>query len=352
MSWFRFRLIFNALIICLFLMVFFFSPETRERNQAKNAEKINNRQVSFLAVGDIMLSRGVAKSIARSGDALTPFKKMAEVFGSTDFNFGNLESPISGDNDILGKDLTFNTHTRDVAGLKVFNFKVLNLANNHALDQGLNGLLQTRKFLSKENIKFLGTGKNLEQAWEPKIIVVKGIKIGFVGASYSSINDGGGERNDYVTRIEDTERLKKSIKHLKTKKADFIVAAMHAGDEYTRQPNQLQINFARAAIDSGADIVLGSHPHWVQTIEKYQGKYIFYSLGNFIFDQTWSRDTMEGLTLKITLQSRKNAAPKVRLEQIELLPVIIENAYAPRPANETETRQILEKIGVTERILK
>lgn len=333
-------------------MVFFFSPETRERNQAKNAEKINNRQVSFLAVGDIMLSRGVAKSIARSGDALTPFKKMAEVFGSTDFNFGNLESPISGDNDILGKDLTFNTHTRDVAGLKVFNFKVLNLANNHALDQGLNGLLQTRKFLSKENIKFLGTGKNLEQAWEPKIIVVKGIKIGFVGASYSSINDGGGERNDYVTRIEDTERLKKSIKHLKTKKADFIVAAMHAGDEYTRQPNQLQINFARAAIDSGADIVLGSHPHWVQTIEKYQGKYIFYSLGNFIFDQTWSRDTMEGLTLKITLQSRKNAAPKVRLEQIELLPVIIENAYAPRPANETETRQILEKIGVTERILK
>jgi poly-gamma-glutamate synthesis protein (capsule biosynthesis protein) len=333
-------------------MVVFFSPETRERNQAKNAEKINNRRVSFLAVGDIMLSRGVAKSIARSGDALTPFKKMAEVFGSTDFNFGNLESPISGDNDILGKDLTFNTHTRDVAGLKVFNFKVLNLANNHALDQGLNGLLQTRKFLSKENIKFLGTGKNLEQAWEPKIIVVKGIKIGFVGASYSSINDGGGERNDYVTRIEDTERLKKSIKHLKTKKADFIVAAMHAGDEYTRQPNQLQINFARAAIDSGADIVLGSHPHWVQTIEKYQGKYIFYSLGNFIFDQTWSRDTMEGLTLKITLQSRKNAAPKVRLEQIELLPVIIENAYAPRPANETETRPILEKIGVTERILK
>ena len=76
---------------------------------------------------------------------------------------------------------------------------------------------------------------------------------------------------------------------------------MHAGTEYTRTPMPQQITFAHAAIDDGADIVIGAHPHWVQTIEKYKGKYIFYSLGNFIFDQAWSQETMEGLTLKITV---------------------------------------------------
>jgi poly-gamma-glutamate synthesis protein (capsule biosynthesis protein) len=146
----------------------------------------------------------------------------------------------------------------------------------------------------------MGTGATLDQAWQPAIIEKNGIKIGFVGASYASINDGGKASNIYVARMEDTDRLKKTVGNLKSL-VDFIVVTMHGGTEYTATANAGQITFAHAAIDSGADIVIGAHPHWVQNKETYKDKPIYYSLGNFIFDQSWSEQTKKGLVLKITL---------------------------------------------------
>lgn len=352
---------FRFIVIALFLgglLVFVLTYQKAPTlEKSVEPERITESRLTFLAVGDMMISRGVASRIARANDPLVPFRQMDAVFRSTDFNFGNLEVPISGNNNVLGKGLVFNMHTRDIAGLKTYNFKVLNLANNHALDQGINGVRSTRKFLAENDFTFLGVGDNLDEAWQPKIITVKGVKIGFVGASYASINDGGVARNDYVARIEDRDRLKKAIEQLRAEGADFIVATMHAGVEYTRKPHQPQIDFARAAIDFGADMVIGAHPHWVQIFETYKDKYIFYSLGNFIFDQEWSRDTKEGLALKITLRSRKSSAPTsatagTRVEQIELIPVVIENYSTPRPATEAEAAQILKKIGATEKIIK
>ncbi|MBL8194874.1 MAG: CapA family protein, partial [Blastocatellia bacterium] len=251
-------------------------------------------KVTFLAVGDMMMSRGVNSVIARTNDPLRPFSGLAELLDSTDFNFGNLESPISGsDKPGPPHSLVFNTPIRNVEGLKRYKFKVLNLANNHALDQRAAGLENTRKVLAENEITYLGVGADLSEAWKPKIITVNGLKLGFLGASYASVNDGGVARNNLVARIEDTEYLKNSLESLK-KDADFIVVTMHAGVEYVRQPHQPQIDFAHAAIDYGADLVIGAHPHWIQIIEKYKDKYIFYSLGNFIFDQEWSQDTKEG----------------------------------------------------------
>lgn len=319
-------------------------------------EQITESKVTFLAVGDILISRGVARAIDRAGTPLAPFQKMEAVFRSTDFNFGNLECPISGRDTVVGKGLVFNMRTKDLAGLKEYNFKVINFANNHAMDQGVNGLRNTHKVLDENGFTRLGTGENLDEAWTPKIYEVKGVKIGFVGASYVSINDGSGQaRNDYVARFQDNDRLKKAIDKLKAEGADFIITTMHAGVEYQRRPHQPQIDFAKNSIDYGADMVIGHHPHWIQTFETYKGKYIFYSLGNFIFDQTWSRDTMEGLALRISLQSRQSSIQgnsKTRVEQIELIPVVIENASTPRPANEQETEQILKKIGASEKIIK
>ncbi len=350
----KFRSIFCALLLSA-LSIFTLSCEKTSppANQAnKPPEQVVEANVTFLAVGDMMISRGVASRIARAGDPLLPFRKMESIFRSTDFNFGNLEVPISGRNNVVGKGLVFNMNTRDIAGLKAYNFKVLNLANNHAMDMGANGARETRRYLAENDFTFMGTGENLDEAWQPKIITVKGVKIGFVGASYASVNDGGVARNDYVARIEDRDRLKKAIEKLKADGADFIITTMHAGVEYTRRPHQPQIDFARASIDFGADMVIGAHPHWIQIFEEYKGKYIFYSLGNFIFDQEWSRDTKEGLALKITLHSRKSSASQTRVEQIELIPVIVENYSTPRPANEQEAQQIFKKIGATEKIIK
>ncbi|HYF05951.1 MAG TPA: CapA family protein [Patescibacteria group bacterium] len=350
-------------------------------NGGKNNDPQTKQTITFLAVGDISLSRNVAQQIKNSGNTFAPFEKMKDILASTDFNFGNLETPFSNSNAFSPSNtLVFNAPKKNVEGLKAANFQIVSLANNHSLDQGSTGAEITRTWLSQNNILHMGTGKNLDEAYAPKIIDIKGFKIAFIAASYSSINDSGAVKNNIVARIDDTVRLKKSVTGAK-KTADVVVVSMHAGTEYVREPNELQKNFAHSAIDSGADIVIGHHPHWVQTIENYNGKYIFYSLGNFVFDQDWSQDTKEGLVLKISIEGKKpssqtappppnepqtgkktvtlddlqstrslDAAPKIT--QIELIPTIIERNFRPRPATETEGQTILNKIGQKDKILK
>lgn len=224
-----------------------------------------------------------------------------DLLKSSDFNFANLESPFSKSDAFTAKNtLVFNAPKANVAGLKEYNFAVLNLANNHAFDQGKDGIDITAEVLDNNGLLHMGTGETLEEAWTPAIIEKNGIKIAFIGASYSSVNDGGKTLNNYVARIEDVDRLTAQVSRLKSS-VDFIVVTMHAGTEYTPKANQSQIDFARAAIDAGADIVIGAHPHWVQNKEIYKDKPIYYSLGNFIFDQDWSEETKKGLALKITL---------------------------------------------------
>jgi poly-gamma-glutamate synthesis protein (capsule biosynthesis protein) len=296
-----------------------------------------------------------------------------------DFNFGNFENPISSTSPVIGgHSLVFGAPKAYAAALADYKFKVLNLANNHALDQGYKGLTYTKQFLNNLGIQTTGAGNNLNDAWAPAAVEANNLKVCFVGASYSSINDGGKAVNNYVARIEDIDTLKLKIKNLKLS-CDFIVATMHAGVEYVRKPNQAQINFAHAAIDAGADMVIGAHPHWVQTIERYcpapsspiegrmpegqemlncpNPKYIFYSLGNFIFDQMWSQDTREGLAIKIQISKPKSlnqlqgTHQSAKLDSVELIPIIIDNYSTPRPATAEETKNILKKIDINESIL-
>ena len=316
-------------------------------DHARTGDTPAESKATFLAVGDIMLSRGVARTIDAADDSHAPFSQMEELFRSTDFNFGNLESPVSGKDHRIGKGLIFNARRSDIEGLVKNNFKIVNLANNHALDQGVDGLNFTRNFLNEKGIEYLGVGDDRTDAWQPRIVTANGIRIGFIGASYASINDGGVVTNEHVARIEDVARLRDSIGQLK-RISDFIVVTMHAGTEYVRQPDPSQIDFARAAVDAGADIVIGSHPHWIQPFEHYHGKYIFYSLGNFIFDQR-QPGTTEGLALRITV---KRVGRNANLDMIELNPVVIERFGIPRPATENESTNILGKSGITARILK
>lgn len=300
---------------------------------------------SFIAAGDIMLSRGVDRAISRARDPNMPFTQLAEYLGRTDLNFANLESPVSGHDERIGKGLVFNTHRDDVEGLVKHNFRIVSLANNHALDQGESGLRFTQQFLADLGIEQIGTGNSQAEAWSPKIIAANGVRIAFIAAAYSSINDGGQRRNRFVARIDDTAELRAAIRRARLA-ADLVVVAMHAGVEYTRRPHRTQIAFARAAIDAGADIVIGSHPHWIQTIEEYRGKYIFYSLGNFIFDQR-QPGTREGLLIRIGVGTEK-CSDKIYtfIKSLEIIPIIIERVGVPRRASEAETAAILKKIGV------
>lgn len=319
-------------------------------NSAQIPKPEPERKASFLAVGDIMLSRGVAAASDRAGSAEYPFSLLKNEFLTSDFNFGNLESPVSGNDKRIGKGLIFNARRDHARALAAHKFTVVNLANNHAMDQLFDGLKNTRAFLDEIGVKYMGTGTNLDEAWTPAVVEANGIKIGFVGASYASINDGGVARNDYVARVEDVDRLRAAIAKARAA-SDLVVATMHAGVEYVRKPDKTQIEFAQAAIDAGADVVIGAHPHWVQTIDEYKGRPIFYSLGNFIFDQPWP-DTRTGLMLRISVRKGGDAGPRAVIDSIELLPIMIENRSVPRLANSTEAENILRKIGATERVVR
>jgi poly-gamma-glutamate synthesis protein (capsule biosynthesis protein) len=315
-----------------------------------------------------MLSRGVAQRIRSANDPLLPFRRLETLLKSTDFNFGNLETPVSGRDEVLGHDKIFNTRTRDIAGLTEYNFKVLNLANNHAFDQGLAGLRSTRKDLEDRGITYLGAGDDLKEAWQPRVFTANDLRIGFIGASYASFNDGGVARHDYLARIEDRENLKEAISQLKSR-ADFIIVTMHAGTEFVDKADERrtldkgQIDFAHAAIDDGADLVIGAHPHWIQNLETYSGKYIFYSLGNFIFDM---HDPIanQGLVLKISLRGVRTIDPNApassdqqrtgfatRIEQIECLPVMIENSSTPRLASAEEAARVLKRVNLPDKVV-
>jgi len=289
--------------------------------------------LTWLAVGDIMLSRQVAVKIKKADDPLLPFRGLSDLLLSSDFNFGNLESPYSGSSYIppVGS-ITFNAWPDSLVGLIKYKFNILNLANNHILDQGLNGLRYTKKILNQNNIATIGAGGAWAEAWQPAIIERNGIRLGFLGVSYSSLNDNGATTNNYVARWNKLEQLNKSIVQLKNQ-VDLVVVAMHGGLEYTSQPTAEQVKTAHSAIDAGADLVLGSHPHWVQTSEDYRGKKIYYSLGNFIFDQMWSTRTQQGLVLRITVTKPAEPDSWAVFSKFEEIPVLIKDYSTPYLVN-------------------
>lgn len=355
------KLYFKIFLIVLFLTllrggIFYFvsnleaesSTPITSLTSSTTGDLNNIKTVTFLAVGDIMLSRDVAtKMSAQEKDGNYPFINISKLLSSTDFNFGNLESPFSG-TDTQDQDpntFTFNAPTYAITGLTKNNFRVLNLANNHALNQGKEGLIFTKKYLLDNSITSIGAGSNKEESWAGTVYQAKTgedeIKIGFVGATY-------GPTSNYLAQISELSYLQKEVKRLKLE-SDFVVVTMHAGTEYERKPNSAQTKFAHAAIDAGADMVIGAHPHWVQPYEKYKDKYIFYSLGNFVFDQDWSQDTKEGLTLKVSLTKLEE---QTTLKQIDLIPIIIERSHQPRVATELEKLNILKKINVATETLK
>jgi poly-gamma-glutamate capsule biosynthesis protein CapA/YwtB (metallophosphatase superfamily) len=329
----------KPIIVLLFALAILLGLSRREDIMFRQSQDNLQDTVTFLAVGDIMLSRDVARQMVRAKNPLPPFLGVQELLHSTDFNFGNLETPIT-ESSLLPETnaFVFNLPQAYAYGLREYNFKILTLANNHAFDQGAGGASFTKSWLTKNDIQSVGTGATLDQAWEGQVVDINNTRIGFIGAAYGSGQPLG---SGFLANIRNTEQLRSSLADLE-KHSDFIVVAMHAGEEYEAGATMAQINFARAAIDAGADLVIGAHPHWVQPMEKYKGKYIFYSLGNFIFDQEWSEQTKQGLTLKITLE-------KSRLKQIELIPVIIENYCCPRLATEMEKNQILNQVGLKPR---
>lgn len=339
-------------LVLALLKVVFFTPD---QNVGDNFWLIHRAQpkpsatVTMIAVGDIMLSRHVGTKMFEAGDWLLPFNHLSSVLASADITVGNLESPFYDQGPRAREGMVFKAEPKAVVGLVKSGFDVLTLANNHILNQGVAGLNYTLNYLAQNNISAIGAGENFTAAHRPVIVEREGLKLAFLGYSYDGYNDQAGNVKPVVAGL-DIEQMKKDVTAAKLI-ADQVIVEMHAGTEYTNQPNLVQQNFAHAAVAAGADLVIGHHPHWPQIVENYQGKWIFYSLGNFVFDQEWSQETKEGLMLQATWQADRTAqaglpAQVGKLKELKLLPVVIENYSTPRLANNEEAARILTKINL------
>jgi len=295
--------------------------------------------------GDVIPSRCVyARQLAES-DFTYAFHRIAPFLRAADVTVGSLDASISSAGRPMGCTPTFNllAPPQSVDGLVYAGFDVLTIATNHAKDcggQGTNAcdqaLLDTIASLRAAGIASTGAGTDLAQARKPAIVTVKGTSFAFLGyddvAPYYGASDAapGTAPLDEAQLIEDIHRARRE--------ADVVVVLPHWGVEYTATPTQRQRDLAQAAIDAGATLVVGNHPHWVQATEDLGGAFAAYSLGNFLFDQDWSVETQQSALLVATFQG-------TLLASVELLPVRIGDGYQPAVAAPDEAAQVLKRIA-------
>ncbi len=303
-------------------------PDSFNRQQYMENQ---NKIVHLVAVGDIMLSRNVGQKMVKYSDYQYPYRETYDLLQKADITFGNLETPLIAGSPVHSPSMVFRADPGCAPGLAWAGFDVLSLANNHIMNKGQTGLDETLELLSEEGILGVGAGMNFQEAHQAKIVEKKGIKIAFLAYTYPGNPEASQDRGGAA--IMEKDQLKKDLGYAK-EKADLTIVSMHAGTEYKRRPNQGQIDFARAAIDLGADLVIGHHPHWFQTVEQYKGKYIIYSLGNFVFDQMWSEETREGMIASIYLD-------KEGVQGLEFFPIKIYDYSQPRFVGGAEEERLL-----------
>jgi poly-gamma-glutamate synthesis protein (capsule biosynthesis protein) len=287
--------------------------------------------LNLIAVGDIMLGRGVLNQMKARNDFLFPYRAIKPELDTGDLRIGNLECMVT---DLVPppsdpSTFTFVCPTKGFDGLKYAGFDVLTLANNHSNGEGQVVFNDMRANLTKHGFGHGGGGANLAEATAPIIASAKGMRLAFL--SYDNILPQGpwATANSWGLAPINVDTLPADIAAAR-KQADLVIPYFHWGIEYTNDPTNYQQNVARAAIDAGADMVLGNHPHWTQGIERYKGKLIIYSMGNFVFDQDWSEPTLEAMLLH--LYWRNGTLASVRFVPIKDASRCQPNIMAPAAA--------------------
>jgi len=270
----------------------------------------------LIFTGDVMLSRAVRRQILAAKDPALPFRKMAPMLAASDIAFVNLESPFSDQAPYHEGGMVFHAAPDTIAGLKLAGIAVASTANNHSRDCGSHGVEFTISWLRKHGIETVGSGESEADAHKGIVLVRHGVRFGFLGYTYDQKN-GNWKDIDPRIAVADPKIVCRDVQELR-KRADVVIVSMHHGIEYKLKPNAAQTAFAHAAIDAGATLVIGHHPHVVQPSESYHGGLIFYSLGNFIFDQYQRIETQHGEVVQVSFVGRNILATHVMPVKITL----------------------------------
>lgn len=235
----------------------------------------------ILIAGDVMLGRTVTvESLDKNNDPNFPFWNVSKVLADADLVFVNLESPIVTDCPRIYEGYKFCAPPEMMEGLVTAGVDVVTLANNHTYNFGVDGYDETISYLNSENINSVGYGNLIRRK-------VGDTTFGFLGFDFLTNTP---TQDDYdLVMVSDVE-------------VDVLIVGVHWGVEYVEVPNEYQVGIAEKLVESGADVIAGHHPHWVQSIEDINGVPVYYSLGNFVFDQMWSEETKKGLVVILEYQ--------------------------------------------------
>ncbi len=305
-------------------------------------EAVVPKPTRLLFVGDLMVDRGVENSVKNnmSGDFNRLFDNIGTYFKESDGVFLNVEGPITAKGTNVGSRFSFAMDEKIIPALLSNNVKMVNFANNHVGDRSSTGFLNTLANFEKYGLPHTGGGKNLAEVSQVKTIVVNNLKVGFIGCSDVGPDWLTATQTNAGQLLCSNPNLSSIIKNAHDQ-VDFLVFTAHWGVEY-KPANTRQKTLAHMAVDNGADIVIGHHPHVVQETEWYKDKFIAYSVGNFIFDQYFSNETMQGLLVDATIE--KHSIKNITLKTIELDPE--KNKYQPIEIRDTIQSDFLKKGSV------
>lgn len=290
------------------------------------------------AVGDIMLAGSGAKTYKKLGYDY-PFTATKEELKKGDIAIANLESPIArSGKTFTAKRFHYLSAPQTATALANAGFSVVTLANNHMMDFGASALTETRQYLDRSGISCTGGGDSLAIARRPAVISVRGMKVAFLAYSFTFPDAFYATAHRPGTAPGCARYIREDIA-MARKTTDYVVVSFHWGAENTNAPKPYQVAAAHRAIDAGADLVLGHHPHVLQGIERYKNGVIFYSLGNFAFG-TASRTARRSVIARIFLERG--------VKRVELVPLNVLNSdvhYQPKVLSGKEGRVVIDHLA-------
>ncbi|MCL2336834.1 MAG: CapA family protein [Firmicutes bacterium] len=269
--------------------------------------------VTISFVGDVLLARGVAEAMEQHGDAY-PFEQVKHIFLRDSLTVANLECPLTNATNPVPKEqrIIFRAAPDEAKLLKQAGFDLVSLANNHTMDYMSAGLADTINTLNEQGIASVGATANPQVPAAPYIFSQDGINIGFLAYDClppEGLYRGANEATVMYARPDYLDDMREQIARL-SQTCALVVVYFHWGNEYSQVISAMQQECARAAVDAGAGLVVGSHPHVLQKSERYKDGLIYYSLGNFIFDKQIPQGTAKTIILQVTVSKRGVASAK------------------------------------------
>ena len=303
------------------------------------ADQLVQDEITIAAVGDLMLG-GRAEPFLKEFGPDYPFTDVMPFLSRADVVVGNLESSISTRGSAVeNKKFTLRAGPIAALALKKAGIRVVTLANNHSMDFGPLALKDTLGVLDQHEILYTGAGMDLDDARSPAVLKIKGKTIAFLSYSLTFPLEFFASASRPGTAPGYAEFVKSDIEKARSA-ADLVVVSFHWGAELMTAAKDYQVELGRKAIDWGADLVLGHHPHVLQELEVYQGRLIAYSLGNFVFGSESNR-TNTSMILLLTFQGKS-------LARVEAVPLDVNNyrvQYRPRVLTGKAARDVLESVN-------